>query len=167
MKKKRKIFIIIIACIILIMYMIGMSIFHIRFIQYMNPDPITYVSREWNINLPKPNKIEIIYSREFPEGEDLEIWHYQEESIREIINNSSFKEIDEENKEFVRQKIDSYYSPLDDDDERLFDEYINVESLVRKENYFAFNTDKDGGASYILLILDCKTGKLYYFIDTY
>jgi len=167
MKKKRKIFINTIACIILVMYMIGMSIFHIKFIQYMNSDPITYVSSEWNINLPKPNKIEKIYNREFPEGEDLEIWYYEDESIKEIINNSSFKEIDEQSKEFVQQKVDSYYGPLDDDDERLFDEYINVESLVKKGNYFAFNTDKDGGASYILLILDCKTGKLYYFIDIY
>lgn len=167
MKKKRKIFIITIACIILVMYMIGMSIFHIKFIQYMNPDAITYLSRNWEINIPEPNKIEKIYNREFPEGEDLEIWHYEEKSIREIIDNNRFKEIDEQNKEFVLQKIDSYYGVLDDDEERLFNEYVNIESLVREENYFAFNTDKSNEASWILLILDYKTGKLYYFVNVY
>lgn len=167
MKKKKNIFMLTIMSIILVIYIIGMTILNIKFIRYINPSPITYVSIAWEIDLPKPDKMEIIYGRGSAEGEDLEIWQYNEEEIKDIINNSSFKKIDEQNKEFVLQKINSYYDGARPEEEKLFDENIDVECLVVEGNYFAFNTDKSNEASWILLILDYKTGKLYYFVNVY
>jgi len=125
------------------------------------------LSINWKIDIPKPKNIEVLYNYEYRDGEDLEIWYYEKENIEEIVNNNNFKNIDEENKSFIYQKMNDYYIILDEDKKKLFDENVSIERLITEENYFAFNTSKDNEESWILLILDYKTGKLYYFVNVY
>lgn len=121
----------------------------------------------WGINIPKANKVEIIYNYKYPDGEDLEIWNYEEEKVKEIINNNKFKNIDEQDKSFIQEHMEDYYRILDDNEKNLFNKNVDISSLLVKENYFAFTTQKEDERSWLLLILDTKNCKLYYVSNVY
>ena len=144
--------------IILIILLIAISILTIiinntRVIIYMN----------WEIYLPKPEKINIVYNFDFREGEYLEIWHYRKESQNKIINNKKFKSINESDKDFIIKKINEYYEILDNDEKILFSDNVPLNTLLEGENYFAYINKKNDEKSWLLLLLDCKNNKLYYF----
>lgn len=114
----------------------------------------------WNIKLPKPNKVDVIYNYQYREGEDLEIWHYNDKKINKIINNKSSKKIDKINKEFIKQKLNDYYIVLDDNEKDLFNTSVNIDFLIQEENYFIYY-EKD--KSWILLVIEYKSKDMYYF----
>lgn len=114
----------------------------------------------WNIKLPKPNKVDVVYNYQYREGEDLEIWHYNDKKINKIINNKSSKKIDKINKEFIKQKLNDYYIVLDDNEKDLFNTNVNIDFLIQEENYFIYY-EKD--KSWILLVIEYKSKNMYYF----
>lgn len=114
----------------------------------------------WNIKLPKPNKVDVVYNYQYREGEDLEIWHYNDKKINKIINNKSSKKIDKINKEFIKQKLNDYYIILDDNEKDLFNTNVNIDFLIQEENYFIYY-EKD--KSWILLVIEYKSKNMYYF----
>ena len=123
---------------------------------------ILYIN--WSIKLPKPNKVDIIYNYTYREGEDLEIWHYNEIKTNKIINNKSLKKIDKIHKEFIRQKLKDYYMILDDNEKELFNTNVNVDSLLEEENYFIYSERDE---TWILLLLDYENKNLYYFSNVW
>jgi hypothetical protein len=153
----RKRYLVILMIIILILSIILLFINSPRVIFYIN----------WNIYLPKPQKIDIIYNFEFREGEDLEIWHYNKKVLEKIISNRNFKNIDSENAKFLKEKLKDYYTILKDDNKHLFNINVNADSLLVQENYFLYVSKKDNDLSWMILILDYNNANLYYFSNIY
>lgn len=166
MQRKKKNIIFISISIIFIIYVIGMSIIRIKFIENIIPTPVAYYNKEWGVNLPEPYRREKIYAFEFKDEPELKIWYYDEGKIKEIINDNNLKKIDEQNKEFILNKIDEHYSPLEEEKKQLFKCNVpHKNSLMSEENYYYFKKN-DNDASWLLLILENETGKVY-FIHTY
>ena len=126
----RKRYLVILMIIILILSIILLFINSPRVIFYIN----------WNIYLPKPQKIDIIYNFEFREGEDAK---------------------------FLKEKLKDYYTILKDDNKHLFNINVNADSLLVQENYFLYVSKKDNDLSWMILILDYNNANLYYFSNIY
>ncbi len=118
----------------------------------------------WNIKIPKAYKVDVIYSYEFRDGEDLEIWHYDKRKIEKMINSGNFTMVDEKNQSFIIKKLDEYHQSLDQNEKNLFESNVDINSLVIKENYFLFlNKNEKHNLTWTLLILDFKNKQIYYF----
>lgn len=150
-------------------YMISLAIILIVvciIIIFLNNHRIT-LHINWKIYLPKPQKIDIIYNFQYREGEDLEIWKYDEKDIKKITNKEIFKNIDETNKEFIQQKLKEYYEILNDTNKQLFNDNVNTLSLLDKSNYFAYISKENDIRTWLLLIINSKTNEMYYFSNIY
>ena len=133
---------------------------------FLNNHRITlYIN--WKIYLPKPQKIDIIYNFQYREGEDLEIWKYDEKDIKKITNKEIFKNIDETNKGFIQQKLKEYYEVLSDTNKQLFNDNVNTLLLLDKSNYFAYISKENDIRTWLLLIINSKTNEMYYFSNIY
>lgn len=165
-RQKFSIKVIIIIVLIIILLLSVFRAFWFWWDTYIDLDNMEYLKLAWKIEIAEPKKIDYIFTREYPEGEDLEIWYYEEYQIEEIAKNKSFKKIDE-NAKALEEILKEYVEILDSERKELFDSYVNIEDILDKNNYFAYETEEFEEASYILLILDCDTGKMYYFTNIY
>lgn len=147
----------------LIILIITLIITLIIFTVINNPRIVAYIN--WKVYLPKPQKIDTIYNFEFREGEDLEIWYYSENGVRKIISNNTFKSINKQNKDLIKQKLYEYYDILNDDNKNLFNANVDIDSLLLEENYFTYIEKED--SSWLLLILDYKNNKMFSFENIY
>ena len=109
----------------------------------------------------------VIYRFQYREGEDLEIWQYAEKDIKKITNKEIFKNIGEQNKEFIQQKLKEYYEVLNDTNKQLLNDNVNILSLLEESNYFAYINKENDTKTWLLLIINSKTNELYYFSNVY
>lgn len=150
-------------------YLIGLAItltvVCIILIFLNNPRIVIYMN--WKVYLPKPQERNVIYRFQYREGEDLEIWQYAEKDIKKITNKEIFKNIGEQNKEFIQQKLKEYYEVLNDTNKQLLNDNVNILSLLEESNYFAYINKENDTKTWLLLIINTKTNELYYFSNVY
>lgn len=153
----RKKYLIILLTIIIVMITIYMFL--------SIPTVVLYIN--WKVQLPNPQKIDALYNYEFREGEDLEIWSYNKEKTEKIVNSGIFKIIDEQNKDFIMKKINNHYNILNDTEKILFNNNVDLESLLTEENYFFYSDKGHDNMTWVLLVLDYKNNDLYYINNIY
>lgn len=124
------------------------------------------MNMNWGVNIPRPSKVDVICDYNIgQDGEYLKIWYYNEGKIEKITNDDVFKNIDEQSKVFIKQKLDEYYKTLDDSNKNLFNANVDIDSLLLEENYFTYIEKED--SSWLLLILDYKNNKMFSFENIY
>lgn len=124
------------------------------------------MNMNWGVNIPRPSKVDVICDYNIgQDGEYLKIWYYNEGKIEKITNDDVFKNIDEQSKVFIKQKLDEYYKTLDDSNKNLFDANVDIDFLLLEENYFTYIEKED--SSWLLLILDYKNNKMFSFENIY
>lgn len=121
------------------------------------------LEKNWGIDIPKAQKVEVIYKYEFRDGQDFEKWYYKKEDINKIITNNKFQYISTQNKELVIERLNNYYEVLDDEEKKLFENNIDIESIVQEKNFFSLIIRDDDKRNWALLLLDCQLNILYYF----
>lgn len=150
-------------------YLIGLAItltvVCIILIFLNNPRIVIYMN--WKVYLQKPQERNVIYRFQYREGADLEIWQYAEKDIKKVTNKEIFKNIGEQNKEFIQQKLKEYYEVLNDTNKQLFNDNVNILSLLEESNYFAYINKENDTKIWLLLIINSKTNELYYFSNVY
>ena len=124
------------------------------------------MNMNWGVNIPRPSKVDVICDYNIgQDGEYLKIWYYNEGKIEKITHDDVFKNIDEQSKVFIKQKLDEYYKTLDDSNKNLFNANVDIDSLLLEENYFTYIEKED--SSWLLLILDYKNNKMFSFENIY
>lgn len=113
----------------------------------------------WNKYIPIPDNTKVIYNYNYREGQDLDIWQYNNNKTNKIKNLNYFKKM---NKKNVEKQIKEYYKKLDEQEKKLYNKNININELTNNKNYYAF-LDVPKENRYILLILDTNENKLYLF----
>ncbi len=147
---------------IIFIIIIGLFTIVMLLINILFPGEEGKLMLNWKINMPKANKIEIIYDEMvgISDSIGLQIWEYDNKTVESIINNEKFSNIDKNDIVSIKEDLHNYYNILSEDQKNLFNN-IDVESLLSEDNYFA-GTKKEG-RSWVLLILNTANNKLYYF----
>ncbi|MDO5393341.1 MAG: hypothetical protein Q4F33_01970 [Mycoplasmatota bacterium] len=128
-KSLKKIFIIVTVAILIIIFLLILSVTwevlnSYRFNMYVN----------WNILLPKPNNINVVFKFDYREGEDFVVWHYKD--TKKVVEEKKFNKIDEKNQTKVKSIIEKYYNKLDNKEKEKFNKNISIECLSNLENYY-------------------------------
>ena len=120
----------------------------------------------WDVTLSQPKEVETIYRYEYREGDDFEIWKYTEEKAQLIKENDSFEVISEDNISIVEERMEEYYSGLNDGDKTSFNNNFSAEDVIKSGNYYCIkvkNEDISWNKSFLILVLDVESNNLYYF----
>ena len=119
----------------------------------------------WGIFLQKPNKVDIIYRFDYKEGDDFEIWTYNKLRINKIIDNNKFELITSKNIEEIKDIFNSYYNTLSYNEERQkqFKSHFYIDKMIVENNYFSITYGNEDRNNFLLLLIDTKDNKLYYF----
>lgn len=110
----------------------------------------------YQILLPNPNNIDVVYNNETIKNNYFKIFRYTPKKVKTIISNKKFKPM---NYDFIKEKLETYYKSLNEEEQQLFNNNING-ILLDNENYYAY-IDNMHNMNYLILILDTKTNSLY------
>lgn len=116
----------------------------------------------WKIWLPKPTNVNTIFQYEYRDGTTFEIWSY-EQDIQKFISKKKFKRIIKKNYNEIKEQLTDYYERLDKTNEKLFNENVSYDQLLSQSNYVLYKFDKSNKKSFILIIAEPKSNKLYLF----
>lgn len=78
-----------------------------------------FLKINWDIYLPKASENNIIYRFDYREGDDLEIWEYNNFKVEKIKNNDKFTVITDVNITNVKDYMNNYYDELGNDEKNL------------------------------------------------
>jgi hypothetical protein len=121
----------------------------------------------WELRVPNPKSIEVIYNFEYREGNDFEIWTYDSSDIEDMKEYDKFKIITEGNIDLVKGFFKKYYDDLSYDEEKIskFKENFSIENEIKEDNYYLLIKDDEGtiDEDFLLLYLDVENNKVYYF----
>lgn len=126
----------------------------------MSPTAVLFVNH--GIVLPSPKSIDTVYRFDFREGEDLEIWLYNNKAFNKVISKKYFLKINEDNSVKVREFITKYYENLNVDEKEMFDENVDISSLVNSNNFYYLDIDKNDERTFLLILADVENKKLYF-----
>jgi len=118
---------------------------------------------DYGIYFPKPISMNNIYHFEFREGDDFDIWLYEESKFNKVISKKDFDLIVDENISDIKNKIIEYYNGLDKEEMKLFKEHANIDELVNKNNYYLYKVSKTDNKTFKIIIADSASKKLYFF----
>ena len=124
-------FIIVTVAIIIIISLLILSVIwevinSYRFNMYVN----------WNILLPKPDNIDVIFTFDYREGEDFVVWHYKD--AKKVVKEKKFNKIDEKNQIKVNSIIEKYYNKLDNKEKEKFNKNTSIECLSCLGNHYIY-----------------------------
>lgn len=156
-KKKIVLYIIIFMIIVLVFLMLPFLVIDERRALYIN----------WDINMPKAQKAKSIFYDGIVDREGLEIWEYSDKEISEILNSKEFLNIDDQSREFFIKELNIYYQSLSEDNKKLFDANVNIEALLNKNNYYKYKRKEAEYGSWLLIILEENSKKVYCFTSIY
>lgn len=119
----------------------------------------------WDMYLTKPDKVEVIYNFDYREGDDFEIWKYSNLKLNKIRDNGHLKLITNENLQDIKNIFNSYYNQLayNEKYQSEFKKYFSIDEMILENNYFSKITDNDDSNNFLLLLIDTRSNKLYYF----
>ena len=124
--------------------------------------------RSWGIKLPGIQISKVIFNSGFQDGNQiLVVKYYSTRKIKKMIEINNFETISFENVEDIRNSLIDFYNGLGTNEEgidgkEVYDASINVEQLLKLNNYYLIKI-KNQNKSYIILILDMENKKLYTF----
>lgn len=119
-----------------------------------------FLKINWDIYLPKPSENNIIYRFDYREGDDLEIWEYNNSKVEKIKKNDKFTVITDVNITDVKDYMNTYYDELGNDEKKSkFNNNIDINKIVVQGNYYSLIKEND---NYLLLLLDITDNKMYY-----
>ena len=90
----------------------------------------------WNILLPKPNNIDVVFTFDYREGEDFVVWHYKD--AKKVVDEKKFNKIDDKNQIKVNSIIEKYYNKLDNKEKEKFNKKTSIESLSNLGNHYIY-----------------------------
>lgn len=104
----------------------------------------------------------------------LEIWEYKKD-IKKVIKNKGFKMITEKELSNINKYIEEFYNGAAPENKEIFDKVVSVNQINKEGNYYYYESHyvnyknskgnkKKQLSSFILLIADTSTNKLYYCI---
>ncbi len=151
---KKKIAIATAAILIIISLLILLVIWEVinsyRFNMYVN----------WNILLPKPNNIDVVFKFDYREGEDFAVWHYKD--TKKVVEEKKFNKIDDKNQIKVNSIIEKYYNKLDNKEKEKFNKNTSIECLSNLENHYIYMGNDE---RYLLMIE--YDNKIYSLFSSY
>jgi len=112
------------------------------------------MKKNWEINIPEPYDITVIFDTKNRDFDLFEIFHYSDSQSNEIINELNSMNIDE-----LINHIESSKKGLDEKESKILSNYIENSNLINKENYYKI-LDKETRKGF--LIYDVSQYKLYY-----
>lgn len=137
-------------------------------ISFFIVDEQILLKRDWNINMPKPQGEKVIYSSfGISDGVELQIWQYSNKESKTIIEQRQLKKIEKENIDMLKNRLNEHYKLLKEDEQKLFDMYIEVTTLLTEENYYIISNSKVDERSWVLLIFNNSKNEIYYFTTTW
>lgn len=154
-KSLKKKIIIATASIIVIIFLLILSVTwevlnSYRFNMYIN----------WNILLPKPNNLDVIFTFDYREGEDFVVWHYKD--AKKVVEEKNFDKINEKNQIKVKSIIEKYYNKLDNKEKEKFNKNTSIECLSNLENHYIYMGNDE---RYLLMIE--YDNKIYSLFSSY
>jgi|GEM_PF-3948008 len=122
------------------------------------------LNTNWGTYLPPPKEKDTIFSFDYREGDDFEIWEYSKSKIENIKEKKGFTSITSNNIEDVRDIVNEYYEDLeyDKDLQYKFNENFSTDNIVVEGNYYSLTKGNEKPGCYLLMVLDVNTNKIYY-----
>ena len=111
----------------------------------------------WEINVPRPTKVNVVYDVGFQDGYIFKIWKYNLKKSKKIMKSEKFKKIDIE---VVQNILIKYHSYLPDKEKEKYNQKTQRVNLLNSNNFYAYVEAEKG---FVLLILLTDTNELYYF----
>ena len=120
---------------------------------------VVYIS--WNVWVPRPIKVLSMFSTEgnFMDGDEFDIWSYNQDKIDKVINKSCFKPIEKDDLDKILNK---YYNILSNKNKKIFKENFDRTVIENSNNYYAYFEDEIHEDNFLIMILDVKNRILYY-----
>lgn len=115
------------------------------------------------IYLPKPEIMTSIYQYTYQDGEDLNIWRYNEKNFNKVLSKKKFYQINDSNIKKIEEKVIDYYNGLDENETKLFNKNVDIEKIVSLNNYYFYKESKKDNQTFLIIIADCASKKLYFF----
>ena len=120
----------------------------------------------WNIEIPNPNKVISIIEQISQDPASMNILYYSKEDIDIIKNQNYFKQINENKAEFERKYnvyVKNYFlKNLTESEIQLFNENINEDELLNKQNYYAILEKRNTYYPiFEFLIIDIESNAIY------
>lgn len=120
----------------------------------------------WNIEIPNPNKVISIIEQISQDPASMNILYYSKEDIDIIKNQNYFKQINENKAEFERKYnvyVKNYFlKNLTESEIQLFNENINEDELLNKQNYYAILEKRNTYYPiFEFLIIDIENNAIY------
>ncbi len=154
MKKK---FIIIILSIISCVMIIGVLFMYLSSINFA-------YKINWNIDIPNPKKVISKYNNTgFQYGLYLDIFHYNQREIMQLISKLNFQKIDRSEKLKLTQKYNEFMNNLEEELQKKFDDVIQPETNFNNNNYYVYLEKNSNKSNYclLLMVLDVINNKVY------
>ncbi len=148
----------------IIMIVLLLSILFI-FINYYNSNIAVFYRKQWNVNIPEPNKIETIIKHDvFQEVFEFSLMYYDINATNKIELSDMFKKIDIDLKNNYYKIREHFIKYLTMDELKTFNDIFNKDELFNENNYYMLLENKD---SYRLNLLVFNTqNNILYSIDT-
>ncbi|SHJ13811.1 hypothetical protein SAMN02745163_01397 [Clostridium cavendishii DSM 21758] len=122
----------------------------------------------WSINIPMPQNSTTIFAFDFKEGQDFKIWTLNEKSIKKIIKNPLWNEINNSNIKDINNKCLKFSNLLDEKEQEKYKSAVGMDVLnVKTGQYFLYKSQKNKPDNYIFLILDKDRNKVYYMLNIF
>lgn len=162
-KRKCNIICVVICTFIILSWIVLVCLFLMKVFQ---TDIRSLYKENWNIEIPNPNKVINIIEQISQDPASMNILYYSKENIDIIKNQNYFKQIKENEAEFERKYsvyIKNYFfKNLTESEIQLFNENINEDELLNKQNYYAILEKRNTYYPiFEFLIIDIKNNAIY------
>lgn len=94
------------------------------------------LNNQYNIDLPSPISEKLIFDIEFRDGQKFVVFKYDMKQKNEIIKEYNFKRISSDNIDEIKKMAEEFYSILNENNKKLFDETVKKEDLIKYGNYY-------------------------------
>lgn len=127
---------------------------------FEGPDYVPETFKEnWNIDIPKPkyDNIQDVYYLGGIDWEGISIYKYNNEQIKELLNNNDFKKMNINEIEKVYKR---YYNICSEKMHEIIDGYLEDQTIINDNNYYLCLT-RESSPAFLILIVDISNNLLY------
>lgn len=149
----------------------GLLLFIVLSFLYINSKIDILYKINWNINIPNPEKSEILINEGFIDSTIFEKMYYSGKNINKLKNKEFLKKIEDNVDDFnhiYKTLVVDFFSDTYEY-EQIINENLTKEIISNQNNYYALlerNERYEPGYCFNLLILDTENNNMYSLIWT-
>lgn len=130
----------------------------------------SFLRTNWNVVIPEPKKETVIYSIEFREGNEFEVWEFGEDGLSAIKSSEQFTEISDSNIAEVKELLEFQYEAATEEEQIKFNENFSIDTTLKTGDFFCHRIRDKGiiaDEDELLIYVDSSTGIVYYMTDVW